>query len=101
MSAMDDESSFGALFQTAYPHLRRYAHHRGLTGDDADDLVATTLEVAWQRFGDIPYAAPLPWLYAVAHNVWRNRQRAETRRGALLRRVPPAPPARARPPAPA
>jgi len=43
-----------------------------MSASDADDLV-TTFEVAWRRFGEIPFAAPLPWLYAVAHNHWRNR----------------------------
>jgi RNA polymerase sigma-70 factor (ECF subfamily) len=85
---MDADKEFRALFESAYPHIRRYALHRGLSASDADDLVAATFEVAWCRFGEIPFAAPLPWLYAVAHNLWRNQVRAEHRRGALLNKLP-------------
>jgi RNA polymerase sigma-70 factor (ECF subfamily) len=85
---MNADSQFRSLFESAYPYIRRYALHRGMSASDADDLVAGTFEVAWRRFGEIPFAAPLPWLYAVAHNLWRNQVRSEHRRGALLNRVP-------------
>jgi RNA polymerase sigma-70 factor (ECF subfamily) len=85
---MDADSQFRSLFESAYPHIRSYALHRGMSASDADDLVADTFEVAWRRFGEIPFAAPLPWLYTVAHNHWRNQVRAEHRRGALVNRLP-------------
>jgi RNA polymerase sigma factor (sigma-70 family) len=88
---MDDAARFRELYDVAYPSLKRYARHRGLSPGDAEDLVAETFEVAWRRFAEIPYSAPVPWLFAVAHNLWRNRLRAETRRAAFLRRLPPAP----------
>jgi RNA polymerase sigma factor (sigma-70 family) len=96
MGDMDDAARFRRLFEEAYPSLKRYGRHRGLSAGDAEDLVAATFEVAWRRFGEIPYAAPLPWLYAVAHNLWRNRLRAERRRSSLLGRL--GPPASAPPP---
>ena len=83
---MDPETRFRAVFDAAYGPLCRYARHRGLTGPDAEDLVAQTLEVAWRRIGDVPVAEPLPWLYAVAHNLWRNRTRRDRRRRELLAR---------------
>jgi RNA polymerase sigma-70 factor, ECF subfamily len=83
---VDPETRFRAVFEVAYGPLCGYARHRGLTGPDAEDLVAQTLEVAWRRIGDVPVAEPLPWLYAVAHNLWRNRVRRDRRRRELLAR---------------
>jgi len=92
---VDQESRFRALFEVAYAPLCRYARHRGLTGPEAEDLVAQTLEIAWRRIGEVPAAEPLPWLYAVAHNLWRNQARRDRRRRALLARFRVAQPAAA------
>jgi RNA polymerase sigma factor (sigma-70 family) len=86
---VDAESRFRALFNTAYPALRRYARHRGLTGADSDDLVAGTLEIAWRRLDDVPVDDPMPWLYVVARNLLRNQTRKDTRRTEILARTPP------------
>jgi RNA polymerase sigma factor (sigma-70 family) len=86
---VDAESRFRALFNVAYPALRRYARNRGLTGADAEDLVAGTLEVAWRRLDDVPADDPMPWLYVVARNLLRNKTRKDTRRGEILARTPP------------
>jgi RNA polymerase sigma factor (sigma-70 family) len=83
---VDPERRFRALFGLAYAPLCRYARHRGLTGPDAEDLVAQTLEIAWRRIDDLPADDPLPWLYAVAHNLWRNQVRRDRRRRNLLAR---------------
>jgi RNA polymerase sigma-70 factor, ECF subfamily len=83
---VDPERRFRALFGLAYGPLCRYARHRGLTGPDAEDLVAQTLEIAWRRIDDLPADDPLPWLYAVAHNLWRNQVRRDRRRRNLLAR---------------
>jgi RNA polymerase sigma-70 factor, ECF subfamily len=90
---VDPETRFRALFDVAYAPLYRYARHRGLTGADAEDLVAQTLEIAWRRLDDVPAAEPLPWLYAVAHNLWRNQVRRDRRRHELLARFRASPPA--------
>jgi RNA polymerase sigma factor (sigma-70 family) len=89
---MDAETRFRALFDSAYPALRRYARNRGLTGADGEDLVAGTLEIAWRRLADVPVDDPLPWLYVVAHNLWRNQTRKDLRRGGILARLPAVPP---------
>jgi RNA polymerase sigma-70 factor, ECF subfamily len=86
---VDPETRFRAVFEVAYGPLCRYARHRGLTGPDAEDLVAQTLEIAWRRLDDVPAAEPLPWLYAVARNLWRNRTRRDRRRRDLLARFRP------------
>jgi RNA polymerase sigma factor (sigma-70 family) len=84
---VDPETRFRAVFEVAYGPLCRYARHRGLTGPDAEDLVAQTLEIAWRRLDDVPAAEPLPWLYAVARNLWLNRTRRDRRRRELLARL--------------
>lgn len=82
------ELRFRALFTEHYPAVRRYVHHRGLWGADAEDLVAATFEVAWGKLDEIPADGGLPWLFTVAHNLWRNHLRRESRRDDLLRRLP-------------
>jgi len=84
---MDAYERFRVLFQNAYPALQRYALYRGLTPQDADDLAAGTLEIAWRRLSDVPADDPLPWLYAVARNVLRNQRRRERRRGMVFSRL--------------
>jgi RNA polymerase sigma-70 factor (ECF subfamily) len=83
---VDPQTRFREVFELAYAPLCRYARHRGLTGPDAEDLVAQTMEIAWRRIEDMPAIEPLPWLYAVAHNVWRNTARRDHRRRELLAR---------------
>jgi RNA polymerase sigma-70 factor (ECF subfamily) len=91
---VDPETRFRVLFDRVYAPLGRYARHRGLTGPDAEDLVAQTLEIAWRRLEEVPADEPLPWLYAVAHNLWRNQVRRDRRRRDLLARFRvPWPPA--------
>jgi RNA polymerase sigma-70 factor, ECF subfamily len=84
---MDRVSRFRALFQEAYPALRRYALYRGLASADADDLVAATLEIAWRRLDDVPAGEPLPWLYGVARNLMRTKRRRDRRQNVLIARL--------------
>lgn len=83
----DREARFRQLFETAYPPLRRYATNRGLQGADAEDLVASTFEVAWAQIEAVPSKDPLPWLFAVARNHLRNKLRSDERRRLLLARA--------------
>jgi RNA polymerase sigma factor (sigma-70 family) len=85
---MEPESRFRALFVGAYPALGRYARYRGLSKADADDLVSSTLEIAWRKLDQVPQDDPLPWLYAVARNVLRNHRRSNYRHRALVERLP-------------
>jgi RNA polymerase sigma-70 factor, ECF subfamily len=85
---MDAEVRFRVLFQTAYPALIRFARHRGLNQSGADDLVAGTLEVAWRRLEEVPPDNPLPWLYGVARNIWRNQLRSDSRQNLLVLKLP-------------
>jgi RNA polymerase sigma-70 factor (ECF subfamily) len=87
MHVVDAERRFSALFRDTYGAVRRYAHHRGLSGADADDLVADVFTVAWRKLDRVPVDDPLPWLFAVARNHWRNHLRRTERERNLLARV--------------
>lgn len=67
------------------------AGHRGLAGQDLEDLVSATYEVAWRRFDAVPFGdAALPWLLTVALNHLRNHRRRIERERRLLERLPPS-----------
>ncbi len=86
---MDAEARFRAVFDETYPAVARYARHRGLSGHDAEDLVAATYEVAWRRIDVLPDGEQtLPWLLTVALNQFRNHYRKRTRERTLLERLP-------------
>ena len=87
---MEPDFQFRALFQRAYPALGRYAHYRGLSKADAEDLVSSTFEIAWRKLDQVPQDDPLPWLYSVARNLLRNHRRSEHRHTELLARLPTA-----------
>ena len=72
---------FRALFEQHYGDVMRYARRR-TDGDTANEIVADTFMVTWQRLDDVP-EHPLPWLYAVA----RNRLLYHHRREGRLRRA--------------
>lgn len=84
---MANEDTFRDVFRSNYPRLHRYARNRGLTGADADDLVAATFEIAWRRLEDVPLDDAGPWLFAVARNLWRNKRRSDQRARSLLERL--------------
>lgn len=78
---MDDAARFRTLFDATIGAVRRYVHHRGVTGGRADDVVAETFLVAWRRLDEVPDDDPVPWLLAVARNVWRMGPPSEAPRG--------------------
>lgn len=71
------EGRFTLLYDAHSSAVRAYAWRRG--PDTADDVVAETFTIAWQRLDDVP-ADPLPWLLGVARNVRFNLLRGERRR---------------------
>jgi RNA polymerase sigma factor (sigma-70 family) len=90
---VDKESRFRALFSENYQQLVRYARHRGLNADEADDLVASTFEVVWRRFESLPDDdAAVLWLYGIAFNQLRNLRRSTRRRTRLAARILPTVP---------
>jgi len=71
------EAEFTRLYDAHFSAVRAYAWRRG--PDTADDVVAETFTIAWQRLERAP-AEPLPWLIGIARNVRRNQERGERRR---------------------
>ena len=79
------DTRFVALYEAHAGAVLAYARRR-VGPEGAEDVLAETFLVAWRRRGDVPRDA-LPWLYAVAGNVVRNRARSERRRVALEARL--------------
>ncbi len=73
MSARDD-AWFEGLFRSHATALFRYFVRRG-PRDDAEDLAADVLAIAWRRRDDVPDGAELPWLYRTAGFVLANHRR--------------------------
>jgi RNA polymerase sigma-70 factor, ECF subfamily len=71
------EARFTRLYDAHYAAVRAYAWRRG--PDSADDVVAETFTLAWQRLERVP-TEPLPWLIGIARNVRLNQERGERRR---------------------
>jgi RNA polymerase sigma factor (sigma-70 family) len=87
---VDKESRFRALFNENYRQLARYARHRGLNSEEADDLIASTFEVVWRRFESVPDGnGAVLWLYGIAFNQLRNLRRSNRRQTRLAARILP------------
>lgn len=71
------EARFTSLYEAHYSAVRAYAWRRD--PDTADDVVAETFTLAWQRLDRVP-AEPLPWLIGMARRVRLNQKRGERRR---------------------
>ena len=81
------EDRFTRLFAAAYRPLVSYALRR-VPADDADDLVAEVLTVAWRKLDEVPEGdGELPWLYAVAYRTAANLHRSSRRRLRLVERL--------------
>src|SRR3954468_15831002 len=80
-----ERERFVAVYEEHGTAVLSYARRR-VGADAADDVLAETFLVAWRRRRDVPRDA-LPWLYAVAGNVVRNRLRSDRRHDALHARM--------------
>lgn len=89
-----EHESFRRLFDAAYRPLLAYALRRTERLEDAEEIVAETLLVAWRRRADMPEGREtIPWLYGVARRVIANQRRGQDRRRrleVLLKRSRPA-----------
>jgi len=70
----DDTAWFERLVREHATAVHRYVLRRA-GHDDAEDLTADVLAVAWRRRGDVPRGAELPWLYRTAGFVVANHRR--------------------------
>lgn len=73
-------ANFAALFDRHAVAIHRYLARRAGTGA-ADDLLAQTFLVAYERRGSYDRSRPdaRPWLYGIAGNLLRRRWRDEVR----------------------
>jgi RNA polymerase sigma-70 factor (ECF subfamily) len=69
-----DDVWFEELFRAHAGAVYRYFVRRAAR-DDAEDLAADVLAVAWRRRADVPAGAELPWLYRTAGYVLANHRR--------------------------
>jgi RNA polymerase sigma factor (sigma-70 family) len=82
------EESFSATFDKHAPAVLRFARRRMDSEDAAWDVVSDTFTAAWRHWGRRPEAEQLlPWLYAIAANAIRSRQRAAGRQRRLVTRL--------------
>lgn len=87
---MDKESRFRALFNENFHHLSNYARRRGLSTEEADDLIAATFEVVWRRFESVPDGKEaVLWMYGIAFNQLRNQRRSKRRQNRLVAHILP------------
>jgi RNA polymerase sigma-70 factor (ECF subfamily) len=87
---VDKETRFRALFSENYLQLAGYARHRGLNVEETDDLIASTFEVVWRRFENVPAGdEAVLWLYGIAYNQLRNLRRSKRRQTRLAARILP------------
>jgi len=78
------EERFRVLFAAHFRELLGYALRRVLAAEDAADVVAETMLVAWRRIGEVPDDSTARlWLYGVARRVLANHRRGEGRRERL------------------
>ena len=84
----DRLARFRVLYDAAYPRVTAYALRRARSPEDALDIVAGTMLIAWRRFDEIPEGpSRLPWVFGVARRVLANHYRAERRKEGLMRRA--------------
>jgi RNA polymerase sigma-70 factor (ECF subfamily) len=82
------EESFSVTFDKYAPAVLRFARRRLDSQDAAWDVVSDTFTAAWRHWARRPEADHLlPWLYAIAANAVRSRQRAAGRPGRLVTRL--------------
>jgi RNA polymerase sigma factor (sigma-70 family) len=79
---------FEALYRANARPLLGYALRRAARPEDAADVVAETMLVAWRRLGDVPDGDEARlWLYGVARHVVANSRRSVRRHDRLGRRL--------------
>ncbi|HEY3714918.1 MAG TPA: RNA polymerase sigma factor [Jatrophihabitantaceae bacterium] len=84
----DAEQRFRELFESHVRDLLGYALRRVGSPEDASDVVADTMLVAWRRLGDVPTDGTARlWLYGVARRVLANHHRSGLRRERLGERL--------------
>lgn len=88
---MDKEAQFRSLYELQQPDVLAYFLRR-LGREDAVEATADVFLTAWRRIDKAPEGSEArPWLFGVARNVLRNRQRTNRRIRRLVSRLAAAP----------
>lgn len=81
------QAQYEAIYRAHAPAVHAYCLRR-TSSEDAKDALADVFVVAWRRFDDLPEDDDvLPWLYVVARNVLKDRQRSRRRQARLTAKV--------------
>lgn len=79
---------FEGLYRAEARAVLGYALRRVAQPEDAADIVAETMLVAWRRLDDVPPGSEArPWLFGVARRVLANGRRGSHRRRNLAERL--------------
>ena len=79
---------FELLYRAQVRALLGYALRRVDRAEEAADVVAETMLVAWRRLDEVPAGAEArPWLFGVARRVLANNRRSWSRRDRLGERL--------------
>lgn len=78
-----EAEAFATLYDDHADDVFRFLFRRTASWADAEDLTSEVFLLAWRRRDTVildPEAGLRPWLFGVAHNLVRNRERAAARR---------------------
>lgn len=82
------EVRFRRLYDAHLRAVLGYAVRRAANPDDAADVAAETMLVAWRRIDDVPAdGGERPWLFGVARRLLANQRRGVRRRSDLAERL--------------
>lgn len=91
MTDSDRDARFSRLVRDHGDAVHRYIRRRHIVGDanDAEDLLADVMTVAWRRLDDIPVGAEAPWLFGVAKHRLSNARHRSARRDRIIAPIRP------------
>ncbi len=69
------------VYTRTYTDLTRFVVRRGYPADQAEDVVAEAIVVAWQRLKDLPgdFGEARAWLFGITRRLLLAKQRTDTR----------------------
>ncbi len=71
---------FDAMFRATFADVTQYCRRQAPNVADADDAVAATYKIAWEKFDEVrTHPRQAAWLYRAAQNVLANQRRTTAR----------------------
>lgn len=82
------KEKFRVLYKELSDDLWRYCRRRTVSDEEAEDVLAEVMLVAWKRLDDVPPGQRArPWLFGVARNTLRSSMRKRKRSTELTDRL--------------